>query len=261
MRGWDCVSRWVHVGVLLGWMACANVALSQSPNASEVQRILSSHTFGSSTASSFCRQFIDRFSRGEVEYLKPSASASEYDDGVFKSYRARCPLLKLNRVVQCSVGDYESIKSVSPQAREAEEDAVCNVYYGSRNFAVYDLTPNNLNSGPDLLFYFEAKLGPQDGRRRGGASYSDGGYAVVNTRQCKVLGVTPTHDATNYLSGATRQNYNGVIRYEGKAYAFDIYQLTDASTSDFRLRLEGLRKDGRWGGLCAFSVTNRGDTK
>ncbi len=250
--------------------AVAQTAVPEKSKSEAVMRIMRLHTFFTPPkVLPFCRVFLDDFrEQKEIRYVEPIIRAGSYDDPVLEPYKNRCPDLEMNKLAECPGELWSYLQPLSEEDREQEMDRLCSVYYGTKNFKLYELDLNrNPKDGKEVILYFERIFGP---KRSDNKVYGNGGYSIFDMKSCKRRPVTKTRDPYDYVFNQPRENYNALIQYKSKYYIFDLYELGSAKNRDpnkleYWLHLEGNRKD-RWGGLCSFSTVSRssdakGETK
>jgi hypothetical protein len=232
----------------------------EADKAEAIKRIMASRTFHTgSKALPFCKVFLEDFREQKgIKYVEPLVRTESYDAPALQPYKDRCPDLEMHKLAECSQQDWSYVQSLPEEEREREMDKVCRVYYGTRNFKLYELDLNgNPKDGKEVAVYFERIYGPQN---ISGAMqvYSNGGYAIFDIKSCRRWAWTPTNDPNDYLYNQPLENYNALIQYKGKYYIFNLYELgrgkyRDPNKLEYRLHIGGNRKNG-WGGLCSFST-------
>ena len=236
----------------------AQTANKESDKASGVLRIMRSHTFHVlPKALPLCQTFLEDFAEQKgITYVEPILRADNYDDLKLDPYKSRCPDLEMNKLAACSPRTAFYIQGLPEDEREREADKLCSVYYGTKNFKLYELDLRRHSKvAKDIVLYFERIFGPQESDAK---VYGDGGYVIFDSKNCRRRRGTHTHDPYDYTHNRTRENYNALIQYNSRYYIFDLFEMGGTQPRDpyqptYRLHLEGNRKDG-WGGLCSFST-------
>jgi hypothetical protein len=217
----------------------------------------------------FCRAFLDDFAlQSGVEFVEPDLRSDSYDDPAWQPYRARCPNLGLFDSYACEPRIAQSIERMPKEQRDAEYKSACRHYRGTANFKHYlvDLD-NNPADGKEHVVYYERAEGPLN-RPETKPNFANGGYWVIDVDRCETKGGALTNDPYSYFYARELRNYNGIIRYAGKHYIFDLYELAtkdpDPKNTQYSLRLDGYARfpggaRPRLGPICSYStvVLNR----
>jgi len=151
----------------------------------------------------FCATFLSDFSEQKnIEHIKPIMEVDDYNDPRLQTY-----------FKQCSSAEFQKHTWIEPRGHyEMARD-----YYATKNFKLFrvDLDNNKKNSD-ELVLYAE-------GFKDAGNNYTYGGYSVINLKKCKITYGVPTNDSYDYQKQQPIENYNGVIKYKGEYYVFDLY--------------------------------------
>jgi len=96
-------------------------------------------------------------------------------------------------------------------------------------------------NGERFITYYERAHGPLN-RPKSRLRYSNGEYKVVDTESCTVIGSSQSHDLDIDSKSDARPNQNGVIRYKGRHFIFDLFSLDGRqSAKEYRLNLDEIR--------------------
>jgi len=166
----------------------------------------------------FCRQFFEDFKKQEhMEYVQPMIQADQIDDPKLASFLAKCPTVKW-----IGANADEPGYPLNTMTR----DQFGNQSVGTAHFRLYRLdADNNKANGKEHVFYSDEfvpepppgeELPPVDE-----LSKSMGQYIAVDIETCSTLGGVVAGNG----SGVGVAAYNGIIRYHGRAYIYDVYTI------------------------------------
>lgn len=238
----------------------------EADKAERIKQIMAKREFFESTrlggTPAFCRTFIRDFRQQTgIEFVEPDAKADRYDAPVWQPYKTRCASLAAGVFDSylCEPKIAETIERLPKDQRNAEYKRSCQHYRGTMNFKHFLVDINdNPKDGKEHVFYHEREEGPLN---RSGAelNFGNGGYWIVDLDRCELKGGSRTTDPYSYDSYLRPlENYNGIIRYKGKHYIFDLYQgEDDLKNPSYGLGLDGHARFGeetRIGPLCLFST-------
>lgn len=234
----------------------------ESAKAEPVKRIMTSHTFyDPKGALPICRTFLKGFrAQKGIEYIEPIITVNNYDDPALEPYKNRCLELKLNERSACEPNVVGHLKKFSGDELRNEVRKYCSMYYGTASFKFYELDTNKTEDGKLSAVYFERVYGPEN-RPEMEKHYGNGGYSMFNLNKCEQLKGAATHDPYAYFWRHALENYNAIIRYKGKLYIFDLYEISfgkyrQQGNLHYILHVDDLREDGAHG-LCSFSTVDR----
>ncbi len=166
-----------------------------------------------------CSQFLDDFRQQKnVEHILPIIQTEDYDDPRLKTYRNKCPNLKLNRHMGYSPNVYyEGLEEESEETREA---AASYISYGTKNFKLYEVDiNNNPKDGKEHIFYDQASQFVKPEMLAGKiVSAEAGSYLVVDFRACETRGGVGT--AATTLPKERIADFHGPIEYREKFYVY-----------------------------------------
>jgi len=244
-------------------------ALSQPPQRETekiegIKRVVTNRKFEMTVAvasrnRAFCQSFLHDFlQQKNIEFVEPDARGDRYDDAIWQPYKSRCTNLASEPfdVYQCEPRIAQAIDQLPKGQRDSEYRSSCQHYRGTANFKHYlvDIN-NNPKDGTENVFYFERVEGPLNvpGAQR---IVGNGGYSVIDLDRCELKGASRITDPYSYSDKRPLENYNGIIKYKGKYYIFDLSDL------DRTLRLDGYstysdQVEPRLGTVCAFESERR----
>mgnify|MGYP001592741323 FL=1 len=150
----------------------------------------------------FCAAFLQDFTEQKgIEHIKPIVEVDDYKDTKLQKYLKRCPKEEFHKTVW-----------VEPrQMYEHERE-----YYATKNFKLFEVNiDNNSKNGDEYVFYAE-------GYKDSGNNYTYGGYSVIDLKKCRSKGGVHTIDPYDYEKNKSIENYNGIIKYKGEYYIFEL---------------------------------------
>ncbi len=184
---------------------------------------------------------------------------------MWRPHRGRCTNLasEFFDSYHCEPKIAESIERLPKDQRDSQYKSSCRHYRGTANFKHYlvDIN-NNSKDGKEHVFYYERAQGPLN-RPDAKLNYANGGYRVIDFDRCELKGGSPTNDPYSYFYKRPLENYNGIIRYRGKHYIFDLADLDGSDRNpdnpNYGLRLDSYgtysrKVEPRLGPICAFST-------
>lgn len=245
-------------------VACAGVqqvTADEAAKAAQVRTILQGRSFQAWTLydQAFCQAFLEDFPelRG-ITFVEPIVHAERFDDPRLQAYQARCPNRPMNQL----------------EVMTRPQDEAGWKYYGTRNFKLFQAEMNdNPNDGAELIFYAERferedfyegraqRRSEQERKISEQDRYRNGKYGVINPKSCAEVGLVLAHDPYDYDRKREVNNVNGIIRYKGSNYIFDLYRLT-TEHDVYELHIAGYSpKDGKMVALCLLQQQLQEKTK
>lgn len=243
----------------------------EADKAEAIKRIMAKREFEmrpvvSKQNKAFCEGFLEDFRlQKNVEFIEPDTKSDSYDDPVWQPFRSRCTNLasELFDSYQCEPKIAESIEKMPKEQRDSHYRSECRHYRGTANFKHYfvDIN-NNPKDGKEHVFYYERAQGPLN-RPDAKLNFANGGYWVIDLDRCELEGGSPTNDPFSYFYNRRLDNYNGIIRYKGKHYIFNLSDLDGSDRNpdnpNYRLRLDSYgtysrKVEPRLGPVCAFGT-------
>jgi len=208
----------------------------------------------------FCQAFLQDFGlQRNIEFIEPDAKADSYDDPAWQPYRGRCTNLasELFDSYQCEPKIAQAIEQLPQDQRDSQYRSSCQHYRGTANFKHYlvDIN-NNPKDGKEHVFYYERAQGPLN-MPNAQLIYGNGGYSVIDLDRCELKGGSRTNDPYSYFHKRPLETYNGIIKYKGRHYIFDLADLDGTLRLD-RYGTYSPRVEPRLGPVCAFSTLPRG---
>ena len=173
----------------------------------------------------FCAAFLEDFKQQKnIEHIKPIVEADDYNDPNLQKYFKRCPKTEFHKSVEIrhaqtlqEIVAKEQALGRALTGEELEEYGGIE-FYATKNFKLYKTNiDNNLKNGDEHIFYAE-------GYKNIGDNYTYGGYSIIDIKNCKKDGGVSTIDPFDYEKQIPLDNYNGIIRYKGKLYVFDLHE-------------------------------------
>ncbi len=163
----------------------------------------------------FCTAFLKNFKEQKgIEHIKPILETDDYNDPKLQAYLSKCPKISLNKKVTYVPRIWEMIKELP----EEEQEQYGHVYYATKGFKLYKVNiDNSEKNGDEYVLYsegfYEEKLKRFDDK---------GKYSIAYLETCEVKGGVGTWAQFNYEKKKQIENYNGILRYKGKIYVFDL---------------------------------------
>ena len=164
----------------------------------------------------FCRQFFEDFKKQhKIEYVQPIIQADRVDDPKLAPFFAKCPTVKW-------IGDETDEPGYRLNTKEFRHQ-LAPTLVGTAHFRLYKVDiDNNKANGKEHVFYSDKFVRePPPGEELPPVHEGDntsGEYVAVDFEDCAVLGGVTVGD------GGTPEFpiYNGVIRYRGRLYLYDL---------------------------------------
>ena len=181
----------------------------------------------------FCAAFLDDFTKQKgIKYIKPIVEVDNYNDPKLQNYFKQCPKGEFNRnslihhartlEEQEEMDKLVHVKELElgRALTEEEKEKVLNLRidsYATKNFKLYKVDiDNNAKNGDEFVFY-------ADGYKTAEDYYNSyGGYKIVDLEKCKIKSDFPTNDQYYFGTPEPVENYNGIFKYKGKYYMFDL---------------------------------------
>jgi hypothetical protein len=245
------------------------VTQREADKAKAIKRIMAGRKFDMGPAvakqsRAFCEVFLRDFrTQANIEYVEPVARADSYDDPVWEPYKRRCSDAVIFDRYECEPKIYDAIMARPPAERQREWKTTCRHYQGTANFKLFVVDLNNdPKDGKEQVFYYERAQGPLN-RPDAKLAYGSGGYRVIDLDRCEVTGGANSHDPYSYFYKRSLDNYSGIVRYQGKHYVFDLYELDGSDRNPdnphYRLVLNGYatyspKIKPKLGTLCSFGT-------
>lgn len=200
----------------------------------------------------FCASFLNDFTEQKgIEYIKPIIEVDDYNDPKLQAYFKQCPNKKFNKSVEISHA--RTLEEISgkehllgrPLTEDELEEYGGIVFYATKNFKLYKVDIcNNKRNDEDFVLYAEGYYNNEI------KQYTDGGYTILDLEQCKIKCGTSTKDPFDYKKQQPIDNYNGIIKYKGEYYIFDLREEIGR-----RLMLEKYNnKRGNMTSVCRYSL-------
>jgi len=182
-----------------------------------------------------------------VEYFSPVIEAERYEDLGWERYLPNCQSERYDITYSYNPKIWDAVKDWPEEKRHK----VGKKFTHTKNFRLYKIG----DIGDKVLLY-EEKTISEDKKITG-----NGGYVWINTSSCKTDSGMPTHDPYDYYRKTPLDNYNGVIRYKGKIYTYDLRQ-SKANSTQYILSVYGFGKNGKFGSICSMGKNlKKGDKK
>jgi hypothetical protein len=169
----------------------------------------------------FCRQFLEDFRRQNrhIEHVQPTIQADRIADPVLASFLAKCPTVKW-------IGADADEPGYRLNTQEFRHQVLAPTLVGTAHFRLYHVDiDNNKVNGKEHVFYSDEfvpepppgeELPPVDE-----LSKTMGDYTAVSIENCAALGGVVVGNG----SGVGVAAYNGIIRYHGRLYIYDLYTI------------------------------------
>jgi hypothetical protein len=194
----------------------------------------------------FCATFLVDFKEQKnIEHIKPILEVDSYNDPELQAYFKQCPNKKFNEKIMMSARAAEEIeKKEELLGRKLTEEELAKEinfpgYYATKNFKLFKVNlDNDMKNGNEFVFYAEGyRLAIP---RQFTAEYTYGGYRIIDLKTCKIITGVSTNDPFDYEKQQPLENYNGIIKYKGEYYVFDLYKRQTHKV--YRLVLEKYNK-------------------
>jgi|GEM_PF-5844113 len=193
-----------------------------------IMKIMSQGTFKARIQDNkvFCSAFLEDFKQQKnIEYIQPIAEVDNYNDPKLQAYFKKCPNKAFDKTtVIYHARTLEEIAQEEQRLGRLLSEEELKEYGGfeyraTKNFKLYKVNiDNNAKNGDEYVFYAERYSKEES------TDYDDGGYIIVDLDKCKTDGAVNTKDPFDYTKNIPLENYNGIIRYKGKYYVFDLYE-------------------------------------
>jgi len=168
----------------------------------------------------FCRQFFEDFKRQEhIERVQPIIQADRIDDPALASFLAKCPTVKW-------IGAEPGEPGYRLNTQEFRGQLLAPTLVGTAHFRLYHVDiDNNKQNGKEHVFYSDEFVPePPPGEELPSVDDLDktrGEYIAVDIDNCATLGGAFVGNG----AGVGVAAYNGIIRYHGRAYIYDLYTI------------------------------------
>lgn len=193
-----------------------------------IQKILSQGKFKAyiQKDEKFCAAFLDDFTKQKgIEYIKPIVEVNDYNDPKLQDYFKQCPNKDFHKTAEIShartlqeIAGKEQMLGRSLSDEELEEYGGID-FYATKNFKLYKVNiDNDAKNGDEYVLYAEGFYNDIINR------YTYGGYRIIDLQQCRFRGGVSSNDPFDYKNKKPIENYNGIIKYMGEYYVFDLYK-------------------------------------
>lgn len=168
----------------------------------------------------FCRQFFEDFNKEEhIEHVQPIIQADRIDDPALASFLVKCPTVKW-------IGAEGDEPGYRLNTQEFRDQLLAPTLVGTAHFRLYHLDiDNNKTDAKEHVFYSDEFVPePPPGQELPPVNELNktmGNYTAVNIENCAVLGGVVVGNG----SGVGGAAYNGIIRYHGRPYIYDLYTI------------------------------------
>jgi competence protein ComGC len=174
----------------------------------------------------FCAAFLDDFAKQKgIEHIKPIVEVDDYNDLKLQNYLKQCPNKKFNKATVVYPNPHYSERWVEleqklgrPLTDEELEDCCGGIaFYATKNFKLYKVNIDNDARGTnEYVLYAEGFYSDVLNQ------YTYGGYTIIDLNECKFKGGVSTQDPYDYKKEQPIENYNGIIKYNGEYYVFEL---------------------------------------
>lgn len=209
----------------------------------------------------FCVAFLDDFTKQKrVEHIKPIVEVDDYNDPRLQNYFKQCPKAEFHKTIAINphpqlhleIAEREQELGRTLTEEELEENGG-RIFHATKSFKLYKVNmDNDAKNGNEYILYAEGyKVKGSEGDKYW--YYTYGGYRTLDLKNCRYgIGVS-TRDPYNYEKKQAIENYNGIIKYKGEYYVFDLYK-----DPAYRLVLEKYdKKYGKMLSICEYSLRNK----
>lgn len=204
----------------------------------------------------FCSAFLNDFiEQKQIEHIQPILEVEDYNDPKLQVYFKQCPNKKFNGAIVMSARAAEEIEDMEKTLgrkltdEELEKEIGGPNYYATKSFKLFKVNlDNDFNNGDEFVFYAEGYRSPVRGKYV--TEYTYGGYEILDLKNCKTKYGASTRDPYDYEKQQPIENYNGIIKYKGAYYVFDLYDETGR-----RLVLKKYnKKRGNMNSVCEYRL-------
>ena len=164
----------------------------------------------------FCRQFFEDFqTQKDMVHVQPMIQADRYDDPALATFVGKCPKIKW---VGAEPDEEEVALNTRPRGQAGNRSV------GTAHFRLYKVDiNNNRKDGAEHVFYSDGFVPePLPGEELGPVEELDkthGQYIVIDFERCLSLGGI---EAGRVWMDGRPPVYNGIIRYHGRSYLYDL---------------------------------------
>lgn len=168
----------------------------------------------------FCRQFFEDFRRQDkVEHIQPIIQADRIDDPKLAPFLSKCPTVKW-------IGADADEPGYRLNTQEFRHQLLAPTLVGTAHFRLYhvDIDNNKVNGREHVFYSDEFVPEPPPGEELPSVDDLDktrGEYIAVDIDNCATLGGAFVGNGSEVGVAA----YNGIIRYHGRLYIYDLYTL------------------------------------
>jgi len=217
------MKKWI-LGVGFIVLSAAGVAMGAEPvQAAQIKEQLVklltniTMTLNHAVDEPFCRQFFEDFRKQseKVEHVQPIVQADRFDDPALTAIVGKCPTVKW---IGAEAGEPDY-----PLNTEMR-DQFGNRSVGTAHFRLYKVDINNKRrDGAEHVVYMDGyvpePLPGEEPQEVGEFDKTRGAYIVADFEQCLSLGRMEVGRGGT----STFPVYNGVIRYGGQVYFYNLY--------------------------------------
>lgn len=179
----------------------------------------------------FCAAFLNDFTEQKgIEHVKPILEVDDYNDPKLQAYFKQCPNNKFNETILFGARAAEEMEKkeniLGRKLTEREQEEFGGLkFYATKNFKLFKVNLDNSTTNDNkLVLYAEGYRNPI--KERYMDEYTYGGYKIIDLQSCKTRGYWPTRDPFDYNRQQPIENYNGIIKYKGAYYVFDLREET-----------------------------------
>jgi hypothetical protein len=212
--------------------------------------------------------FADFANQSNIVHIEPAARSGRYADPVFKPWRDSCPTTSFNREYYGPLlGEFDYLPL--PPIPDGNDVHDYTYTYGARNFRLFEADiDNDPGNGMETLFYSEGIYDHWEAvamlklRVEAPSSERDwndvlppeqipnkllsaeGRYQLLDQNDCDNKMVTPTGISTRRAFYPAGETYNGIIRYKGSVYIYQVHVTNFGGHWGYLALLTGLFRYG-----------------
>lgn len=209
-----------------------------------IMKIMSQGTFETYIQENkkFCSAFLEDFKQQKnITHVQPVVEADSYNDPKLQTYFKSCQGKAFNKtyviyhpsmMAEATKAEDEARAEGKELSDEDWEELGGVPYIATKNFKLYKVNiDNNMKNGDEYVLYAEGYYNEESGL------YFYGGYTIVDVKKCTTDGGTNTNDPYDYKKNIPLDNHNGIVRYKGRCYVFDL-----GEGHGYRLILKGYNR-------------------
>lgn len=198
----------------------------------------------------FCSDFLKDFSQQKnISYINPIIEADNCEDKRLQAVLGKCPHNEFNITYviyhPSMMNELTEAEARGKKISNRDMEELGGVRYeATKNYRLFKVDiDNDTTNGDEYVLYAEGYFS----KERNAYWYNT--YTIIDLINCEVVAEAYVGNPDNLKNKSNAKNYNGIIRYRGKYYIYDLQK-----NNDTRLILIRYSKNNNnLNSLCGYS--------